>query len=144
MDIISHGLWGGVAFGRKSKKRFWTAFAIGMMPDLIAFAGPFITNLSGLTQGPHYSNGHPDAALIPQYVYQLYSVTHSLIIFALVFGIVWAWRKKPQWLLGGLGIAYFGGHSIAQRGLFPDTTSVASFQFPCQWHQLGKSDYFYS
>jgi len=60
----------------------------------------FVTNLLGITQGPHYSEGRPDAASIPHYVYQLYDISHSLIVFALIFAIVWIWRKKPQWLLG--------------------------------------------
>lgn len=104
MDIISHGLWGGVAFGRKSKRNFWTAFAIGMLPDLIAFTGPFLTNLFGITQGPHYSDGRPDGASIPAYVYQLYSFSHSLVIFAAVFAIAWIFFKKPQWVLGAWGL----------------------------------------
>lgn len=104
MDVFSHGLWGGVAFGRKNKKNFRTAFGIGMMPDLLAFAWPFIGRLSGAAQAQNYSHGHPDASSIPQYVYHIYSFTHSIIIFLAVFLIVWAVRKKPQWLLGAWGL----------------------------------------
>ena len=104
MDIISHGLWGGVAFGRKSKRNFWTAFAIGMMPDLLAFSGPFLGNLLGGTQGLHHSNGRPDATSIPAYVYNIYSFSHSLIIFAIVFFVAWIFFKKPQWILGAWGL----------------------------------------
>lgn len=104
MDIISHGLWGGAAFGRKNKKNFWTAFAIGMLPDLLAFTGPFITNLFGITSGPHYSNGRPDAATIAPYVYSIYNFSHSLVIFGVIFLAVWALRKKPLWLLGAWGL----------------------------------------
>jgi len=104
MDIFSHGLWGGVAFGRKSKKKFWMAFGIGMMPDLLAFALPFVGRISGAAEGPAYSNGHPDASMIPQYVYHIYNFSHSLVIFLAVFLIVWAIRKKPQWLLGAWGL----------------------------------------
>lgn len=104
MDIISHGLWGGVAFGRKNKRNFWTAFAIGMMPDLFSFGILFMSNLLGITQGPQFSKGRPDAAMIPNYVHGLYDATHSLIIFLVVFLVVWAVRKKPQWLLGAWGL----------------------------------------
>lgn len=104
MDIISHGLWGGAAFGRKNKRNFWTAFVIGMLPDLVAFSGPFITNLFGITSGPHYSDGRPDGASIAPYVYSMYNFTHSLVIFAVVFFVVWIFRKKPQWLLGAWGL----------------------------------------
>jgi hypothetical protein len=104
MDIISHGLWGGVAVGRKSKRDFWTAFAIGIAPDLVTFSGPFVTNLLGITQGPHYSDGKPDGALIPAYAYQLYNFSHSLVIFSVVFVLAWIFFKKPQWLLGAWGL----------------------------------------
>jgi membrane-bound metal-dependent hydrolase YbcI (DUF457 family) len=40
-----------------------------------------------------------DASLIPQYVDILYNFTHSLVIFALVFLLVWFFLKKPYWLL---------------------------------------------
>ena len=37
MDIISHGLWGAFAFGRRNRTSFSLAFAIGMAPDLFSF-----------------------------------------------------------------------------------------------------------
>ncbi len=43
MDIISHGLWGGITVGRKSGRSFWTAFCFGVAPDLFAF-GPMFAN----------------------------------------------------------------------------------------------------
>ena len=98
MDIVSHGLWGGVAFGRKNKRNFGIAFFVGMMPDLLSFGIYFITNLLGITEHPKI--GHPDPASIPHFIYQLYDISHSLIVFAVVFGLVWFFRKKPQWLLG--------------------------------------------
>lgn len=95
MDIVSHGLWGGVAFGRKSRKNYLAAFFFGIMPDTFSFGVLFATNLLGITIGPKYSNGRPDLADIPTYVSQLYDVTHSLIVFAFVFALVWLLRKKP-------------------------------------------------
>ncbi|HAV11840.1 MAG TPA: hypothetical protein DCX32_04875 [Candidatus Moranbacteria bacterium] len=104
MDIVSHGLWGGVAFGRKSRKDYLLAFLFGIMPDMFSFGILFTTNLLGITIGPKYSNGRPDFASIPEYVSQLYDVTHSLVVFALVFAIVWYWRKKPFWPLAAWGL----------------------------------------
>ena len=95
MDIISHGLWGGLVAGRKSKKIFWTAFAIGLAPDLFSFGILFGARILGLASGPDWGNGPPDPASIPQFVDVLYNITHSLVIFALVFGLVWFIRKKP-------------------------------------------------
>ncbi len=42
MDIFSHGLYGGVAFGRISKRDYITAFLFGIAPDLLAFGTFFL------------------------------------------------------------------------------------------------------
>ena len=94
MDIVSHGLWGSVAFGRKNRRLFWLAFFFGIMPDLFSFGIFFIERiLTGNISFEH--SGPPDPALIPAYVDTLYNFTHSLVIFALVFGIVWFFCKQP-------------------------------------------------
>lgn len=95
MDILSHGLWGGAAFGRSVKKNFWLAFFIGISPDLFSFGIFSAMNFLGLVSGPDWSNGPPDASTIPQYVHSLYNITHSLIVFVAVFLLVWVIRKKP-------------------------------------------------
>lgn len=99
MDILSHGLWGGAAFGRKAKKSFWLAFFIGIAPDLFSFGIFSAMNILGLASGPDWSNGPPSPGAIPEYVHTLYNWTHSLVIFAIVFGIVWLLRKKPLYEL---------------------------------------------
>ncbi len=89
MDILSHGLWGGIAFGRTQKKFFWIAFAFGVFPDLFAFSYVFLKNiLSGqIPAGPM-----PD---IPQYVHLLYSISHSLVISGLVVAFAFFfWKSK--------------------------------------------------
>lgn len=91
MDIISHGLWGGLACGRKSKKEYAWAFFFGITPDLFSFG--IYTALRVLGLEP--SVGYMDASLIPQYVHVLYSITHSLFVFALVCGILWIILKHP-------------------------------------------------
>lgn len=97
MDVFSHGLWGGIAFGRRSRRSFWTAVAIGVAPDVLSF-GPFlVTRLA--TQGTAFFSrlGHrPDLSTIPGYVHAVYNVTHSLVVFALAFGLVWLIRGKPM------------------------------------------------
>ncbi len=95
MDIISHGLYGGVAFGRKSKISYWKAFFFGIMPDLFSFGILFALSILSIASGPDFSAGPPDPASIPQYVHSLYNVTHSLVIAGIVIGIVWFVRKKP-------------------------------------------------
>jgi len=97
MDVFSHGLWGGITVGRRSKKSFGAAVAFGMAPDVIAF-GPFlVTRL--LNQGTEFFSHfgkRPELSAIPEYVHSIYSVTHSLVVFATAFAIVWAIRRKPM------------------------------------------------
>jgi hypothetical protein len=95
MDIISHGLWGGIAFGRKSKKDWWTSFAFGVAPDALSFGVLFVMTFLGLSAQPNWAGGPPDPSFIPQYVHTLYNITHSLVTFAVVFGIVWLVLKRP-------------------------------------------------
>jgi hypothetical protein len=96
MDIISHGLYGGIAFGRKSKFSYWKAFFFGVLPDLLSF-GIFTTfTVLGLASGPDWTSGPPDPSAIPGYVHQLYDVTHSLVVALGVFGLVWLVTKKPM------------------------------------------------
>jgi membrane-bound metal-dependent hydrolase YbcI (DUF457 family) len=95
MDIISHGLWGGIIFGRENKKDFFWAFVIGVAPDLFSFGIFTAMRTLGLASGPDWGNGVPNASLIPVYVHSLYNFTHSLIVFALVFALVTIIRRKP-------------------------------------------------
>jgi membrane-bound metal-dependent hydrolase YbcI (DUF457 family) len=94
MDIISHGLYGGVAFGRKSKISYWKAFFFGVMPDLFSFGLFFVANILTLSSGPDFASGPPDPATIPQYVHMLYDVTHSLVVATVVILCVWFVFKK--------------------------------------------------
>ena len=102
MDILSHGLYGGVTFGRRSRINFWLAFFFGIAPDLLSFglftAGTWV----GLVDHPDWTSGqHPDASQIPLFVHSLYNLTHSLVVFAAIFGLVWLIRKKPLLVMLG-------------------------------------------
>jgi len=46
----------------------------------------------------------PDPTLIPAYVHILYNITHSLIIFIILFGLVWLFLKHPVWEMGAWAI----------------------------------------
>jgi hypothetical protein len=104
MDIVSHGLWGGIAFGRRNKKSFWLSLLFGMGPDLLAF-GPFvILVLLGVAKRPNFSREPPDPNSIPHYVYQLYNFSHSLIVFAILFAILWLILRRPIWVFCAWGL----------------------------------------
>ena len=89
MDIISHGLYGGVAFGRMRRRDYVTAFLFGIGPDLLAFAPFFIINLvSGGTMG------RPSLETIPPHVFTVYGITHSFVVYAVFFVFLWFLGKK--------------------------------------------------
>lgn len=96
MDIISHGLYGGIAFGRKSRISYWKSFFFGIMPDLFSFGIFFVVSIIAIISGNGNSLpvGPHDPASIPQYVHTLYSVTHSLIIAGLVIVIVSFFKRS--------------------------------------------------
>lgn len=98
MDIVSHGLWGGIAFGRKNRVKFWLSFIFGILPDLIAFGGYFLMVFLRLTPPPNFGMGaHPPVTDLPEIVYSLYDFSHSLIIFALIFFVLWLIFRRPVW-----------------------------------------------
>jgi len=103
MDILSHGLWGAITFGRRSRPSFWLAFVLGLAPDLLSFGILYLAVALGMAERPDFSHGTPPESSIPQYVHDLYNVTHSLISFLAVFFVVWALRKRPVWELGAGG-----------------------------------------
>ena len=103
MDIISHALWGGIAFGRKNRRSFLLATLFGLMPDLLSFGVLIIVMLiSGQT--PDWSNGAPESISIPVYARTLYNWTHSLLVFIWVFSIVWIYFRKPVLELTAWGL----------------------------------------
>ena len=78
MDIVSHGLWGAIAFGRKNRSSFWLAFVIGMAPDLFSFGILWVAAILGLSEQPDFSHGTPPESTIPQYVHHLYNVNQHM------------------------------------------------------------------
>ena len=105
MDILSHGLYGGIAFGRKSKQSFWWSFFFGMAPDLFSFGLYTIGTWVGFFDHPDWRLGrHVDPNQIPSFVYTLYNVTHSFIIFLVIFFLIWLILRKPLWVMASWGV----------------------------------------
>jgi len=95
MDIFSHGLWGGIAFGKQSRAHYWWAFFFGMLPDLASFGLYTLLVWLGLTQGIDWSGDLPPMSDFPSYVVWLYNLSHSLVVFVVVGGVVWLILKRP-------------------------------------------------
>ena len=103
MDIFSHGLWGSLAFGRRSKKSFLVSFLCGMAPDLFSFGIFFVAIILGLSDRPDFSEP-PVSSNIPHYVSQLYQFTHSFIIFLILFFMLWTLFRRPIWEFSAWGL----------------------------------------
>ena len=104
MDIVSHGLWGAITFGRKSRSSFGLAFVIGLAPDLFSFGILWAAAALGFSEKPDFSHGTPPESTIPLYVHHLYNVTHSFVLFLLVFVLIRIVFKRPLWELAAWGL----------------------------------------
>jgi len=119
VDILSHGLWGAIAFGRSNRPSFWLAFTIGLAPDLLSFGILYGAVGLGMAEQPDFSHGTPPEATIPEYVHHLYDVTHSMVVFLLVFVLVWALRGRPLWELAAWGLHVLVDIPTHSRAFFP-------------------------
>ncbi len=94
MDFFAHLLWNYIFFNKYKKLKLSLAFAA--MPDLFSFG---ILLVVGLFTGFRWA--HPaDQTVIPSWVPVFYSLTHSLVIIAAVFLVVYLiFRTIPVYLL---------------------------------------------
>lgn len=83
MDILSHGLYGGVAFGRRTRRDYWIAFLFGVGPDILSFGIFFLSTFLGFSESHFGKMEPPDPTVIPAYVHNLYNITHSLVIYTI-------------------------------------------------------------
>jgi len=104
MDFVSHGLWGGAAVGRKNLKLFLYAVLFSVLPDIAGEGIMFALVFLGADNMPSLSAGHPNITEFPAYAQNFYNATHSLLLFAAVFVIVWLLRKQIFWPLAAWGI----------------------------------------
>ncbi len=99
MDIVAHGLWGGIAFGRKNKVNYYLSVFFGVAPDLFSFGIFTVLVWLGIEQGVDWSVGVPPMSSIPTYVHWLYNITHSLLVAGFVILSVYLINKKVIWPL---------------------------------------------
>jgi hypothetical protein len=119
MDFISHSLWGGIAFGRRSKRLFWLAIIISLLPDFLTEGLFGVLNLIGVKGIPGWENGHPNITDYPVWAQNLYSITHSLVIFTLVFLLIWVVVRKPIWIICAWGLHILIDIPTHSLALFP-------------------------
>ncbi len=156
MDIFAHTLWTNAAargvnkVADKKGKTFhlnvgWTAFW-GVFPDLFAFSIPFIIRIYLLITGAtafssffHRPAISEEGALPTGFdlAHTLYQYSHSLVIWAIVFLVVWVIYKKPRWELLGWALHILidiPSHALSfypTPFLFP----ISDYKFPygVQW-----------
>lgn len=87
MDVLAHGLWGGMLAGWR--KRFGLAFFFGVCPDVFSFG------LWAAVRAAHgsFQRGRPPLDSLPGWIDIAYSVTHSLIIAVAVWAVLW-WLNR--------------------------------------------------
>ncbi len=98
MDILSHALWTNLILKELPPLERGTAIAFGELPDLISFSfiltRHFIRKITSIKE--------PPLSDMPKYVFSLYNLTHSLIVwlgvflFLMIIGLDW-------WALAFLG-----------------------------------------
>jgi hypothetical protein len=110
MDVLAHALWTAPA-AIAARQRFrhpihlrWAVFW-GVFPDLFSFAVPAVIRIWWYATGVAASL-LPDAksAQRLQFVWRLYYGSHSLVMFAVVFGVVWVLARRPVLELLGWGL----------------------------------------
>ena len=104
MDVFSHGLWGSLVCGSSKRTHFWLAFTFGIAPDIASFGVLTVASWLGLSTAPDFSQGTPPESSIPLYVHRLYPITHSLIVFGVLFALIWIVRGQPLWEMMAWGL----------------------------------------
>ena len=107
MDTLLHGALGAALFsrtglaggrrgpvdGRGRRKwldgTFWAAFGFGVLPDLVSLGIHFLMDLFA-GNGVRWHG-------IPDFIFLLYRITHSLAGIALCYGLLVGW-KRALWL----------------------------------------------
>jgi len=105
VDVLAHGLWGGAGFVPLGRNKFTAALLLGMAPDLLSFGLFHLTHpqwigarILGTVSGP------PPLEILPEVVFHAYNLTHSLVLWCLMFAVVWAWKRSCPWVLLAWGL----------------------------------------
>ena len=93
MDTLSHALHGKGLFGYKKYR--WFSFLFGAMPDLFSFGFYFIYIFA--VNFNDASFGRPSREEIPYWVYDLYDISHSMIIAFIFIGLAYKINKDFAW-----------------------------------------------
>ena len=91
MDTFAHGFWSWLIYHKR--KWVWWAVLFGVLPDLLSFGVYIVYNI--ITG--NFVPGRPRLEAIPNYVHVSYNITHSLVVFAAIFLLIYLLTKKWYW-----------------------------------------------
>ncbi len=146
MDILAHTLWaaaGARGLNAKTKKRMfnvgWTAF-FGVFPDLFAFGIPILISTPSMIRDGFRITAHVHHELSPI----LYQYSHSIVIWAIVFIVVWIIFKRPALFLLGwvlhilIDIPSHAGNFYPTPFLFPisDWKFLHGISWANKWYMI--------
>ena len=105
MDVLAHGLWGGVGFLSRGGRAFAAAFVLGLAPDLLSFGLFHLAHPRWISQRILGEvSGPPPISILPEFVFHAYNLTHSLLVWSALFGLIWVLIRKPPWVFLAWGI----------------------------------------
>lgn len=135
VDTFAHGIISYFGFGRNKKtpkkdkvKIAWLSVFFGTLPDLSSWTIYLIYNL--FTGG----FGRPQLGSIPDWVFTLYGISHSIIIFGLVILAVFLIKKSIPIYLWAWGLHIAIDVPTHSREFLP-----TPFLWPIEWYFPGIS-----
>ena len=87
MDYVSHGAWSYIFFNKI--RRPFLAVIFGLMPDTLSW---FIYAVYNLFSGSRF--GRPSLSSIPNWAFDLYNISHSLLVAAAVILLIYIILKR--------------------------------------------------
>lgn len=110
MDVFAHTIWANALAQKLNEKRerskkelisvAWTSFW-GVFPDLFAFTASFLIIILNILKGNSFAVEFSEHGGPSSLAYTLYNYSHSIVIWAIVFTVVWIFFKKPKLVLLG-------------------------------------------
>lgn len=95
MDIFAHALWTYAIYSKTPYALLAVIF--GVFPDLVSFSLFFVKTL--LKGNLNFKK--PKVSSVPKYIFTIYDITHSLVIFFITTIIVGLLIKSIPWFMGG-------------------------------------------
>ncbi len=107
------------------------AAGISILPDVLTEGLFMVLHLLDIGGMPGWESGHPDISDYPLFAQSLYNMTHSFVIFAAVFGLLWVVAKKPVWIVAAWGLHILVDIPTHSLALFP-----TPFLWPISGHKV--------